>query len=64
MPPKPRFEDKEGNDGIPMTLRSALQQVELSGLVDYELAGHHCARPASVCQNQEEEDRPAVSKQI
>lgn len=57
--PKPCFEDPAGHDGVPMTVRSALQQVELAGLVDYELAGHSCARPAAVCQNQDEEDRPA-----
>lgn len=40
-----------------MTLRSALIQIEQGGLVDWQLAGHECARPASVCQGSEEEDR-------
>ena len=50
-------QDSDGNDGPPISLRSALQQVERTGLVDYEVAGHSCARPAQVCQNPDEADR-------
>ena len=46
-----------GTDGPPITLREALQQIERGGFVDYEVAGHICARPAEVCQNADEQDR-------
>ena len=53
-------QDEHGRDGDPCTLRAALQAVEKRGVVDFELAGHQCSRPAEVCQGQEEDDRPQV----
>lgn len=50
-------QDESGNDGPPITLRETLISIEQSGLVDYELSGHTCKRPASVCQGSEEHDR-------
>ena len=50
-------QDPDGNDGPPAILRDSLIQLEQSGVVDFDLAGHTCARPASVCQGAEEQDR-------
>lgn len=44
-------QEKEGNADTPiMSLRSALQRIEASGMVDYTLGGHTCARPQAVQQ--------------
>lgn len=51
------LQDEHGNDGDVTSLRSALIQIEREGLVDYELSGHLCNRPATVCQGSEEIDR-------
>ena len=40
-------------------MRAVIHDVEKSGCVEFELAGHHCTRPASVCQG-EEDDRLAT----
>lgn len=55
------FQESDGNDTAPMTLRNVLIKLERQSIVDYELAGHTCARPAAVCQGQEEEDRPGLN---
>ena len=42
---------EDGNsDSEVMTLRSALQEVEKGGMVDFTLGGHMCQRPPEVAQ--------------
>lgn len=40
-----------------MPLRDVLIQLEKQSIVDYELAGHSCTRPTTVCEGAEEGDR-------
>ena len=51
------LQDADGNDQPLATLRDAWIQLEQSGIVDFDLAGHNIVRPASVCQGSEEQDR-------
>ena len=41
-----------GRDNPVMSLKAALQAVERGGLVDFQLGGHTCTRPAAVVQGQ------------
>eukprot|EP00435_Cladocopium_sp_Y103_P017154 s1878_g4.t1 len=47
--------DASGNDGSCKPLRDILQEVERSGCVEFELAGHRHERPPSVCQGNEDD---------
>lgn len=38
-----------------MVLRTALQKVETTGLVEYSLGGHTCSRPPAVAQGKEDD---------
>ena len=58
------LKDDEGNDSNQQTLRDVLIGLEQKSIVDYELAGHNCARPPGVCQGQESEDRPKTKQVV
>lgn len=47
--------EEDGSDGPVMTLRSALQEVERKGMIEYTLGGHTCPRPAAVQQGQSDD---------
>ena len=53
----PTFQDSSGHDGDVIPLREIMQEVEKTGMVDFELAGHTAVRPPAVCQGAESEDR-------
>ena len=47
--------EEDGSDGPVMTLRSALQEVERKGMIEYTLGGHTCQRPPAVQQGQSDD---------
>lgn len=42
------MQEDDGSDTPVQSLRACLQQIERSGMVDFQLGGHNCERPAQV----------------
>ena len=54
--------DAEGKDGPLLPLRNVIQDIERTGVVDFDLAGHSFSRPAAVYQEATQDDQHLAIK--
>ena len=56
-------QEEDGSDSCVKTLRSCLQAVEQSGMVDFEIGGHEFERPAEVFAGEADDKLLDASKE-